>query len=103
MYRLRRLRANVRLRLLYPILTAKPKVVGIEPRLFREVAEYHPQGNSPDDADTYKDEGGKFEKYFDEAPAKLSSLVTRGDNATTFGDDCRGCKTERRVIVLSVW
>ena len=28
------------------------------------------KGSSPDDADTYKDEEGKFEKYFDEAPKK---------------------------------
>ena len=28
------------------------------------------KGSSPDDADTYKDEEGKFEKYFDEAPGE---------------------------------
>ena len=28
------------------------------------------KGSSPDDADTYKDEQGKFEKYFDAAPGE---------------------------------
>ena len=56
------------------------------------------KGSSPDDADTYKDEEGKFEKYFDEAPGRSLGRRQSPPVATV-----RTILVSRAVTALNLW
>jgi hypothetical protein len=44
------------------------EVARAQPRVCREVAEHHRQKGRPPDADKYRDEKGKLDKYFSPKP-----------------------------------
>ena len=46
-------------------------MAGAEPRLLdRALAQHHPQGRAAEDADEFKDEPDKFDKYFSAEPGE---------------------------------
>ena len=46
------------------------EVGGAQPAILRGLAQHHPQGEAPEDADEYKGEKGKYEKYFSPEPGQ---------------------------------